>query len=304
MAMIGYARVSTQDQDTGRQVAALREAGCTRVYEEHASGGNRSRPRLGEALSALKKDDVLVVVKIDRLARSLPHLLQIMESLDRRGIQFKSLGDPIDTTTPNGRFSLQILGAVAEFERALIQERIKSGVAYAKEKGQKLGNPGLVRGDPAALKKLADARDARIDAEVIAAADEFLPIVRIMRPGEPWSLVAKTLNSRRIGRVSDGRKWTRDSIIRAVRRLVKDGLADQSLLESAPKKRTNDHQMHMVASTYAVLEKPTLASIAKHLEEQHIRTPRGGTRWSTGSVRSLLEQAREKGIIRGEVLPS
>ena len=120
MALIGYARVSTDEQTTDAQIDALKLAGCKSIHREHASGASRARPELNLALDRCKSGDVLVVVRIDRLARSLSHLMEIIETLDARGAGFRSLGDPIDTTSPQGRFALQILGAVAEFERALI----------------------------------------------------------------------------------------------------------------------------------------------------------------------------------------
>ena len=142
MALIGYARVSTDEQTTDPQIDALKAAGCQTILREHGSGGDRARPELKRALERCGRGDVLVVVRIDRLARSLSHLLEIIETLDARGAGFRSLGDPIDTTSPQGRFTLQILGAVAEFERALIRERTKAGLKAARERGRIGGNPG------------------------------------------------------------------------------------------------------------------------------------------------------------------
>src|SRR3954471_4810158 len=131
MALVAYARVSTEDQSTDSQLLALRQAGCSVIFEEHASGGDRDRPVLAKALASLRKGDTLVVARIDRLARSLFHLLEVIDGLERRGIAFKSLGDPIDTTSPQGRFALQVLGAAAELERALIRERSIAGLRAA-----------------------------------------------------------------------------------------------------------------------------------------------------------------------------
>jgi DNA invertase Pin-like site-specific DNA recombinase len=131
MALVAYARVSTEDQSTDSQMLALRQAGCSVIFEEHASGGDRDRPVLAKALASLRKGDTLVVARIDRLARSLFHLLEVIDGLERRGIAFKSLGDPIDTTSPQGRFALQVLGAAAELERALIRERSIAGLRAA-----------------------------------------------------------------------------------------------------------------------------------------------------------------------------
>ena len=143
MPLIGYARVSTEDQTPLPQSQALKSAGCAAIHEEQASGGNRARPVLARLLERIGKGDTLVVVRIDRLARSLSHLLEVIERLEARGAFFRSLMDPIDTSSPQGRFTLQVLGAAAEFERALIRERTKAGLASARTKGRVGGNPGL-----------------------------------------------------------------------------------------------------------------------------------------------------------------
>jgi len=135
--LIGYARVSTEDQATDAQVDELRFAGCRIVHEEHGSGASRARPVLAKLMCDIGGGDVLVVVLLDRLARSVSHLLQVIETLEERGAHFRSLRDPIDTSTPQGMFSLQVLGAVAQLERALrISERTKAGIKAAKARGK------------------------------------------------------------------------------------------------------------------------------------------------------------------------
>ena len=123
--LIGYARVSTEDQATDPQIDELRAAGCLVIHQEFASGASRSRPVLAGTLRSIQPGETLVVVRLDRLARSVKHLLEVIEQLEARGAHFQSLGDPIDTTTPQGMFSLQVLGAVAQLERSLIAERTK-----------------------------------------------------------------------------------------------------------------------------------------------------------------------------------
>ena len=125
--LIGYARVSTEEQGTDPQLDELRAAGCDAVREEHASGADRTRPVLASLLREIRPGETLVVVGLDRLARSVSHLLDVIEQLEAKGAHFRSLRDPIDTTTPQGMFSLQVLGAVAQLERALIAERTKAG---------------------------------------------------------------------------------------------------------------------------------------------------------------------------------
>src|SRR3982751_992239 len=133
---IGYARVSTDDQDTAVQVAALKKAGCERIYREKASGGRWDRPELHRLLDQLRKGDVLVVWKLDRLSRSLRDVLNMMERLNESGAGFRSLTEAIDTTTPAGRMMMQMAGAFAEFERAMLRERTKAGLDSARREGR------------------------------------------------------------------------------------------------------------------------------------------------------------------------
>ena len=151
--LVGYARVSTEEQGTDPQLDELRAAGCETVLEEHASGADRSRPVLARLLREIRPGETLVVVRLDRLARSVSHLLAVIEQLEANGAHFRSLHDPIDTSTPQGMFSLQVLGAVAQLERALIAERTKAGLKAARSRGRIGGNPGLRAGDADATRK-------------------------------------------------------------------------------------------------------------------------------------------------------
>ena len=134
--LIGYARVSTDDQDTAAQAAALKAAGCERVFREKASGGRWDRPELHRLLEQFRNGDVLVVWKLDRLSRSLRDVLTIMERLSEAGAGFRSLTEAIDTTTPAGRMMMQMVGAFAEFERAMLRERTKAGLDSARREGR------------------------------------------------------------------------------------------------------------------------------------------------------------------------
>src|SRR6266851_607472 len=222
--LVGYARVSTEDQGTDPQLDELRAAGCHVVHEEHASGADRSRPVLARLLREIRSGETLVVVRLDRLARSVSHLLAVIEQLEGKGAHFRSLRDPIDTTTPQGMFSLQVLGAVAQLERALIAERTKAGLRSARSRGRIGGNPGLRAGDPDAIRKVRAARDtAHLDG-VLARLDTWLPTVRRMRPAQPWGDVVRVLN--RTGEA----KWTVERLRRTVRRLVTEGILESELL--------------------------------------------------------------------------
>lgn len=137
----GYARVSTVEQDTHAQQDALRRAGVEQIHTETRSGGDSRRPVLRSLLDALCAQDVVVVYKLDRIARSLTDLLQIMQHIDQAGADFRSLTESIDTTSASGRLMLHILGAFAEFERELIRERTVIGMRSAMERGVRVGRP-------------------------------------------------------------------------------------------------------------------------------------------------------------------
>lgn len=138
---IGYARVSTEDQNLAPQLDQLRKDGCTRVFREKMTGKACSRPALAQALAMLQPGDTLVVWKLDRLGRSLKHLTDILHDLEARGIGLRSLSDSIDTSTPSGRLMFHLLGAIAEFEAGLISERTKLGLQDARRRGRRLGRP-------------------------------------------------------------------------------------------------------------------------------------------------------------------
>ena len=138
---LGYARVSTAEQDLSLQLDALGDAGCEKIYEDRISGAKADRPGLQEALTYLRKGDTLVVWRLDRLGRSLKHLIETVNDLEEREIGFQSLQEAIDTITSSGRLIFHIFGALAEFERNLIQERTHAGLEAARARGRKGGRP-------------------------------------------------------------------------------------------------------------------------------------------------------------------
>jgi DNA invertase Pin-like site-specific DNA recombinase len=139
--LIGYARVSTIEQDLALQTDALKKAGCEHIFDDTASGATTKRPGLTAALSHVRKGDTLVVWRLDRLGRSLRHLIDVIADLEKRGIGFRSLQEAIDTTTSGGRLIFQIFGALAEFERNLIRERTQAGLKAARARGRLGGRP-------------------------------------------------------------------------------------------------------------------------------------------------------------------
>ncbi len=164
---IGYARVSTHDQTLALQQDALTQAGCERIFTDTASGAKSDRPGLEEAIAYVRSGDTLVVWKLDRLGRSLPHLIETIRQLQERGVGFKSLTEQIDTTTSGGKLIFHVFAALAEFERDVIRERTNAGLAAARARGRKGGHPraaGLNDAKKVALaQRLYEDKDNSID---------------------------------------------------------------------------------------------------------------------------------------------
>lgn len=143
--LVGYARVSTQDQRPELQRDALQAAGCERIFEEKASGAQRERPQLKAALEYMRAADTLVIWKLDRLARSVKQLIETVENLEGRGIGLRSLTETIDTTSSGGKLIFHIFAALAQFERAIIRERTSAGLAAARARGRIGGRPPALK---------------------------------------------------------------------------------------------------------------------------------------------------------------
>ncbi len=175
MAEIGYARVSSLDQSPALQIDALKAAGCLRIFTEKASGTRASRPQLDKMLDHLRPGDVVVVWKLDRLGRSLRHLVSLVEYFDTNEIGFRSLTESMDTTTPGGRLIFHIFSALSEFEASLIRERTRAGLAAARARGRVGGRPTVMT--PA---KLSAARKLLRDGE--QTVSEVARAVGVSRP--------------------------------------------------------------------------------------------------------------------------
>ena len=162
--LVGYARVSTRDQDLALQFDALKAAGCERIFTEKASGAQRERPQLQAALDYMRAGDTLVVWKLDRLARSLKQLIETVEALGGRGVGLRSLTEAIDTTTSGGRLVFHIFASLAEFERGIIRERTMAGLEAARARGRRGGRPPALTD-----KDLVAARAMLRDPEITVA---------------------------------------------------------------------------------------------------------------------------------------
>jgi DNA invertase Pin-like site-specific DNA recombinase len=160
---VGYARVSTSDQRLDLQRDALLQSGCTKIFEEVARGVTAERAALNAALEYVRPDDTLVVWRLDRLGRSLRHLIHVVNTLHERGVSFQSLVEAIDTTTPTGQFFLHVTGAFAELERNLIRERTMAGLASARQRGHSGGRPKAIAPETFAMAlQLYEARTTSV----------------------------------------------------------------------------------------------------------------------------------------------
>jgi DNA invertase Pin-like site-specific DNA recombinase len=163
--LIGYARVSTHDQQPDLQADALADAGCQRVFIDTASGVVAARPQLERCLDHLRSADTLVVWRLDRLGRSLRHLIDTVSQLEERGVGFRSLTESIDTTTPGGRLVFHVFGALAEFERELIRERTRAGLDAARARGRHGGRPTVMTPQKLAVaRQMYASREHTMDA--------------------------------------------------------------------------------------------------------------------------------------------
>ncbi len=144
MARIGYMRVSTDSQTTDLQEDCLKADGCERIFSDTMSGASTDRPGLDEALRFLRQGDVLVTWRLDRLGRSLPHLISLVTELEQRGVALRSLTEQIDTASPGGRLVFHVFGALAQFEREVIRQRVNAGLAAARQRGRVGGRPKVV----------------------------------------------------------------------------------------------------------------------------------------------------------------
>lgn len=289
--LIGYARLSPDNQFNDTQIDELRAAGCDRIYQEQGSGAPGARPVLAKLLKDLADGDVLLVVSLDRLAHSISHLLGVLEDLENRRVYFRSLHDPIDTTTPHGGLSLRVLAAVVRLERTLIVERTQSGMKIAKAQGRLAGNPGLRERRPEAIQAVSVARRRAYLDELISSAQTWLPTVRQLRPRHSWDDVVGILNRR-------GQDWTVERLRRAVHRMVDENLAEAELLSRSPRRPPEHDLMRLVAGIAIADPSRSLRDIGAELDRMQERPPRGGRKWQASTVRALLDEARRFGLIR------
>ena len=226
-------------------------------------------------------------------APTRPLRFQLIASIEIGNQTRQSLTDPIDTSSPQGKFTLQVLGAAAEFERALIRERTQAGLASARTKGRIAGNPGLRARDPAARRKVRLALMDGYMERLNETAQDWVPHVRRLRPDLAWEDVVRIVN----GPLPRERHWTQSRLLRAVNAYVRDGFLPETVLARAGRRETDDRLPAIVAAIKGADPDITLQAICTRLEAMRERTPRGRTSWQPSSVKMLLERAERLGLL-------
>lgn len=166
--ILGYARVSTQDQNLDMQIDALKKYGCERIFQEKITGTKKERPQLDELLKLLRAGDKLVIYKLDRISRSTKHLIELSERFESEGVQFVSIQDNIDTSSPMGRFFFRVMASISELERDIISERTKAGLSSARARGRNGGRPKAKKENVKTALKMYNSKDYSI-SEIVKA---------------------------------------------------------------------------------------------------------------------------------------
>lgn len=237
-------------------------------------------------MAALQPNDTLVVTKLDRFARSVKDLYIMLDELKSRGIRFRSLREDFDSSTAAGKFTLGVLAGVAEFERAIINDRVEAGILAARERGVRFGNPAFIRKDPAAI---ANMRATLSDTYTKRALDEAAPwinLVRTHRPYSSWVALVEVINARHY---PNQRQMTLGRLKRHVRRLVQSGALPNTVME---RNRTQVQPAALVARRLRE-ERPdaSLQQIGYDMETLGVRPPRA-SHWSPQTVKRLLENPK------------
>ncbi|WP_228461925.1 recombinase family protein [Paracoccus liaowanqingii] len=266
----------------------LKSTGCSDIHEEQGLGGTRARPVLARVLDRIGRGNTLVMVRIDRRARSLSLLLEVIERREAKGAFFCSIQDPMDTASPQGKFTLQVLSAAVEFERALIRERTKAGREGARSQGRIGGNSGLRARDPAALRKVRLTRHDGYMERLRQSATGWVPHVRRLRPDMPWEDVLRIINAP----LPEARRWTQARLLHVVNANIRDGFLPRFVLDCARRRGADDRLPALVAAVIGADPDITLQAICTRLEAMRERAPRGRTSWQLSSVKMLLEKVK------------
>lgn len=292
--LLGYARVSTADQSTDTQRETLLAAGCEQIFTDTASGGIRTRPGLDNAIAALRPGDTLLFTRLDRVARSLVNLLEIVRTVAAKGAGFRSLSDPFDITSPQGRLMMQMLGSFAEFERALIQERTYAGMAAARARGAMIGNPAIRSQDPI---QLALMRVQRADTILERSRNTIRPhlnLIRRLRPDAPWSVVLDHINT---GKPEDEHMHV-TTLKTHIRRLVKAGEIDP--LDGRAMGETASASLSIAADRLKRDPETSYRDLATFLNEEGLK-PARANQWTEDRLRRALKRSGFKRPTRSTI---
>lgn len=287
--LLGYGLVSIDGREGDDEMQRLRSAGCDRIFHD-VDTHQAQRPVLMRLLGQLTTGDILVVVTLDRVARSIGHLIDLIEHLQKRGVHLRSLEDHLDTSAPETEISLRAFRTVVRLQTALQSQRSKAGIKAAKAHGKIPGNPGLRERRPEAIEAVSKARDKRYLDELVASSDTWLPVVQDLRPQHSWDNIVLVLNRR-------GQNWTVERLRRAVHRMVRQGLASPDIVTRSPRRPPSDHPMKIVAAIAIAHPGLSLRDVAAKLDEMGERPSRGGRKWQASSVRHLLDDAYRLGLI-------
>jgi DNA invertase Pin-like site-specific DNA recombinase len=289
---VAYYRVSTRAQEqSGLGLAAQQDAVERHVdmtpgaqiiasHTEIESGANNARPKLAQALAECRKAKaILVIAKLDRLARNVAFISGLMDS----DVEFVACDMPLAN-----RLTIHVLAAVAEHERAMISERTKAGLAAARQRGRVGGNRRLKNKEPEAVARTKAARAAHYARQIEASLGDWLPVVTRLRPEQSWTEVARFLN---LGAPKDARTWTAERLKRATAWAVNRNLVKIEVLDRAPQHSVDERLMLLAAAIQRSNPDWSLRDIGARLRNLRERTPRGSSRWNASSVKHLLDRA-------------
>ena len=283
--IIGYARVSTGDQNTDPQRDLLLAQGCEHVFTDTASGGNRHRPGLNDALNSLRQGDTLLFTRLDRVARSLSHLLEIAKTVQDRGADFRAINDHFDLSSSQGRLMMQMLGSFAEFERAIIKERTAAGMAAAKARGAKIGNPAIRNKDPHQRILMQAQRSDTILQRSRMAVRPHLPLIRRLRPHTTWAAILAHINA---GKAPE--EHMRLQTLKAhLGRLAKAGEVEASLADRDIG-RTTATALAIAADRLRNDPKLSFESVANLLNEEGLK-PARMNQWTADRLRRAMKRS-------------
>lgn len=284
---IGYARVSTEDQDCNAQRQALKKDGCKVVHADTMSGMKAQRPELGAALAALRPGDTLVVYKLDRLGRDYVNLGILVRDLVARGVHLRSLSEQLDTSTAAGNMMLGIISVFANYERDVIVERTNLGLAAARERGAVFGNPRMKARDPQTIARLKATWHAKGATAARERSKPWIDLVRRHRPNQTWHRVNGLIER------ETGDKMSLNTLRSSCQRLVEAGELEPRVMDRTPAR--GNESAAVVAQRIAKANPDlSLREIGRELDRLGVAPARAAS-WSAASVALMLDRRTDQG---------